>query len=96
MDADDIAKKAVTKSQIEKESISTNRLKEGAVGEAKLSTELQAHIAERESFYITIDVPGGATSATQTIATHGPLTVFARCLPEQPKTAAGSRTGSRS
>lgn len=84
VDADDIAKKAITKSQIEKETIKSNRFKEGAVTEAKLSTGLQDHVAERESFYTTIDVPGGATSVTQTIATHGPLTVFARCLLNQP------------
>ena len=84
VDTGDIAKKAITKKQIKKETVTTNRFKEGAVSEEKLSAELQDHIAERESFYMAIDVPSGATSTTQTIATHGPLTVFARCLLNQP------------
>lgn len=88
VDTDEFAKKAVTKSQIEKETISTNRIKDGTVGESKLSTDLQEHFAGRESFYITLDV-GSATSTTKTIATHGPLSLVARCLVDQPASGGG-------
>ena len=84
VDSDDVAKKAVTKSRIEKEAISENRIKDGAVEMARLSTGLQDHVGEREPFYIVLD-----GNSTQTIATHGPLTYLARCLPEQPDGSGG-------
>lgn len=86
VDTDDIAKKSITKKQIDKEAIIENRIKDGAVDMARLSTDLQDHVGEREPFYIVLD-----GNTTQTIATHGPLTYFARCIPEEPAPAGGLR-----
>ena len=78
-------KECVDKRDLAKKSVSSNRIKDGAVVENRLSTSLQGHFNERENFYIILDGNG----AQQTIATNGPLTYFARCLVNQPDGVGG-------
>lgn len=79
-------KKCVDEKDLAKKAVTSNRIKNGAVVENRLSTDLQEHFNEREGFYITLDGNG----ATQTIATNGPLNFFARCLINQPDGLGGS------
>ena len=80
VDSSDVAKNAITKKKIEKGAVSKKKIREGAVDLARLSSDLQDHVGEREPFYITLDGDG----ATATIATNGPLTMFARCVLDDP------------
>ena len=74
VDTRDIDRKAVTKS----------RIKKGAVNPRRLSNSLRKHVSERESFYVALN-----GTSTATIATNGPLTYFARCLPNNPDGGGG-------
>lgn len=51
-------------------------MRRGAVNGSRLSKGLREHVSERESFSIVLDGDG----ATKTVATHGPLTIRARCI----------------
>ena len=68
---------AVTKEKIRDGAVGTGEIQDGAVTADKLDPALLEALAPSSStFYITLDGDG----ATETIATHGPLTYFARCL----------------
>ena len=73
-------KKCVDTVDIDRKAVTRSRIKKGAVSKSRLSKDLQDHVNGRESFYIVLDGNG----STATIATHGPLRYFARCLLNQP------------
>ena len=68
--------KCVDKKDIDKGAVTKNRIKKGAVNEKRLSTDLQTHVSERQSFYAVLDGNG----STETIFQNDTFTVFARCL----------------
>lgn len=78
-------KKCVGSKQIKKGAIKKNRLKEGAVTLGKLGSRLGERANSSQPYYITMD----ANNEQQTIISHGPLTLFARCFLNESDGAGG-------